>query len=189
MESIFLRICRGFLFTLLFAPLCTPTSAQDSEVKGEHWTKRIFTGGSLGLQFGNATYIDVSPIVGYRITDRLQAGLGATYIYYKFKDTFYNYSYETSIYGGRTFARYFILENLFAHTEYEILNMEVPKIIGNSYQGTKRENITSVLVGGGYAQPIGENSALLLMLLWNLTEDQFSPYQNPIVRVGVNIGF
>src|SRR5688572_2037774 len=104
---------------------------------------RIFIGGSLGLQFGSATYIDVSPLVGYQISKKLQAGVGVTYIYYKVKDSNYNYEYETSIYGGRLFSRYYILDNLFAHGEYEILNMEVPSEIGGTGNfDYVRDNIT-----------------------------------------------
>jgi len=151
---------------------------------------RFYFGGNLGLQFGSSTYIDLSPLVGYKITEKLSAGVGATYIYYSIKETAYNYGYETSIYGGRVFGRYHFMENLFAHVETEILNMEVPAIISGSNQYTLvRENITSVLAGGGYAQPIGERSALVMMLLWNFNEDQYSPYQNPIFRIGFNAGF
>jgi len=151
---------------------------------------RIFIGGNLGLQFGSATYIDISPLVGYKITEKLQAGIGVTYIYYKVKDTYYNYAYETSIYGGRLFSRYYFLDNVFGHGELEVLNMEVPQdIAGTGNFDYVRDNITSVMVGGGYAQPIGSNAALVLMVLWNLTEEQYSPYQNPIFRIGFTAGF
>lgn len=153
---------------------------------------RFFFGGSLGLQFGSSTYIDVSPLVGFKVTEKLHAGLGLTYIYYKVKDSYYNYEYETSSYGGRVFGRYYILQNLFGHVEFEILNMEVPAEVGGTGSGNfdyVRDNITSLMVGGGYAQPIGSNAALTLMILWNLTEEQYSPYQNPIFRVGFSAGF
>ena len=151
---------------------------------------RFFFGGSLGLQFGSATYIDISPLVGYKITEKLHGGVGLTYIYYKVKDTYYNYAYETSIYGGRVFGRYYILDNLFAHTEFEILNMDVPaEIAGTNNFNYVRENVTSLMVGGGYNQSIGANAALQLMILWNLTEEQYSPYLNPIFRIGFVAGF
>jgi hypothetical protein len=68
--------------------------------------------------------------------------------------------------------------------------MEVPEIItGSMNYKLVRDNIVSVLAGGGYAQPIGERSALVMMLLWNFTEDQYSPYENPIFRIGFNAGF
>ena len=101
-------------------------------------------------------------------------------------------SYETSIYGGRIFGRYYFLDNLFGHLEWEILNMDVPST--NTINGVQsydyiRDNIMSLMVGGGYAQPIGSNAAITLMILWNLTEEQYSPYQNPIFRLGIAAGF
>ena len=153
---------------------------------------KMFFGGSLGLQFGSYTYVDVSPLIGYKITERLQAGVGFTYIYYKVKQSTYYDPYETSTYGGRVFGRYYFLENFFAHSEFEILNMEVPSNfnpVNNYYTDMKRDNITSVMIGGGFAQPIGSNAAILLMALWNLTEEEFSPYQNPIFRIGISAGF
>ena len=68
--------------------------------------------------------------------------------------------------------------------------MEVPSEIGGTGNfDYVRDNITSLMVGGGYAQPIGSNAALTLMILWNLTEEQYSPYQNPIFRLGFAAGF
>ncbi|MFM7176524.1 MAG: hypothetical protein ACKO0X_03765 [Bacteroidota bacterium] len=164
--------------------------ASAQELPRTPFKDRLYFGGNLGLQFGSATYIDLSPLVGYKITEKLSAGLGITYIYYNIKESANNYGYETSIYGGRVFGRYHFLDNLFAHAETEVLNMEVPARISGTNQYTLvRENITSVLAGGGYAQPIGERSALVMMLLWNFNEDQYSPYQNPIFRIGFNAGF
>jgi hypothetical protein len=150
--------------------------------------ERIFWGGNLGMQFGNLTYVDISPLAGYKITEQVHAGIGATYIYYRYKDIYG--SFETSIYGGRVFGRYFPMENLFAHVEYELLNLEVPESVsGTNYSNLVRDYISSVFVGGGYAQPIGDRSALILMVLFNLTEEQYSPYQNPVIRIGFNAGF
>jgi hypothetical protein len=171
--------------SLLITTFSSPALAQD-EPKTP-FKDRIFFGGNLGLQFGNLTYIDVSPLVGYKITDKLHAGIGATYIYYKYKDAYLKY--ETSIYGGRVFGRYYIMDNLFTHAEYEMLNLEVPETVTGGNYELVRDNISSVLVGGGYAQEIGANASLVLMLLWNLTEEQYSPYQNPIIRIGINAGF
>jgi hypothetical protein len=151
---------------------------------------RMFFGGNLGLQFGDLTYIDVSPLVGYKITEQFHAGIGATYIYYKYND--YYGSYETSIYGGRIFSRYYPFENFFAHIEYEILNLEVPagpSSANGNYENLVRDNINSLMVGGGYAQPLGGNAAMVIMLLFNLTEEPYSPYANPIIRIGFTAGF
>lgn len=173
------------LFILLISP-----SIQAQESPKRPLADRFFFGGNLGLQFGNLTFVDLSPLVGYKITEKLHAGLGATYIYYKYKDAYLKY--ETNIYGGRVFGRYYPLENLFAHAEYEVLNMEVPKTV--TFLGTTsttyiRDNINSLLVGGGYALPIGGSSSVIMMLLFNVIEEEYSPYQNPIIRIGFNAGF
>lgn len=145
---------------------------------------RVYLGGSLGLQFGNPTYIDISPLAGYKFTEKITAGVGVTYIYYHYKDSYLNYN--TSIYGGSVFGRYFFIPNLFAHAEVELLNMELFNT--NTYE-YYRKNIISPLVGGGYIQRIGNNSGIYLLLLYNLNDSAESPYNNPIIRVGFNVGF
>jgi hypothetical protein len=172
----------GFLATLLNAqPAPQPLPAVGA---GERFRDRLFFGGNFGLQFGTQTIIEVAPIVGYRLTDRLAAGVGGKYIYYRFRSAPFEYS--TNMYGGSVFARYNILENLFAYTEYEILNLDAPDPL-NPY-ALRRTNVTSVFVGGGYRQLLGTRSSLNLMLLYNLNESTNSPYQNPILRIGFGFG-
>jgi hypothetical protein len=172
------------IITSVFILLHCTAFAQD-EKPSTPIRDRLFFGGNLGLQFGSSTYIDVSPLIGYQITEKFQAGVGLTYIYYKTKNPYYG-NYETSIYGGRVFSRYYFLENVFGHAECEILNMDAPNEMNTELV---RRNVMSVMAGGGYAQPIGQNAAILLMVLYNFTEDQYSPYTNPIFRVGITAGF
>jgi hypothetical protein len=143
--------------------------------------ERIILGGNFGIQFGSITLIDVSPQVGYRISDRLIAGVGATYQYYD--DNYYHYS--TNIFGGRTFLRYYVFRNFFAHAEYELLNYE-PYYTSPFESG--RVNVNSYLVGGGYTQQIGGNSFIGFEILWNLNETQYTLYNNPIIRIGFGMG-
>src|SRR5947208_2580282 len=74
---------------------------------------KIFTGGSLGLQFGTYTVVEISPIIGYKVTERFTPGISITYIYSKIKDPWSGYTYSTNIYGGSVFARYYLLDNVF----------------------------------------------------------------------------
>lgn len=146
------------------------------------WQQRIFTGGNFGLQFGTQTIVQISPLLGYRITEKLSAGVTANYLY--FKNNYYNYS--THIYGGGVFSRLFVYENLFLHSEYEVLSLEVPRFYSTGYE---RTNVTSVLIGGGYRERIGERSGIDLLLLYNINQSRNSPYQNPILRLGFIFGF
>lgn len=148
--------------------------------------QRLVFGGIIGMQFGTVTVVDIEPIIGYKITPKLIGGIGIKYIYYEVNDPFYG-NYSTNIYGGSVFGRYFILENIFAHVEYELLNLEVPNDFF-PYDLT-RLNIYSFLVGGGYSQQIGNNAAIGIAILYNLTEEEAYPYENPIIRIGFGIGF
>lgn len=178
-------------FMLIFTPFAI-SFAQDSTKVVKHTppapssfnTDNIFTGGSIGLSFGTLTFVDISPLIGYNITPKFSAGLGFTYIFYKDNTT--AGSHGEFIYGGRTFTRYLLLENIFVHTEYEVLNR---KIYDALTRKERRVNVGSFLAGAGYQQAIGINSYVNIMVLWNFNENRYSLYPNPIIRGGVNIGF
>ncbi len=180
-----LNLAKLFTGLILVLGLHAPVYAQDSGEPRESFFERMFFGGNIGLQFGDLTYVDVSPLVGYRVTDQLAVGIGGTYIYYRYRD-FYG-EYKTNIYGGRVFGRYYFVEEFFGHVEYEILNLERPDDF--TFNKFTRENIASFFVGGGYRQFIGDRAAIELTLLYNLTEEAYSPYQNPIIRIGIVAGF
>jgi len=152
-------------------------SRRNTPPKAFQWGK-VFVGGNIGAQFGSITVVNVSPIIGYRITERLSAGFGLTYIYYNYKA----YNFSSSIYGGNIFGRFYILENVFAHAEYELLNLD-----SYDFPGT-RTNIENIYVGGGFRQAIGARSFFTIMALWNINESKYSPYGNPIIRMGFSIG-
>lgn len=152
--------------------------------QGSDWTDKIFIGGNVGATFGTITNVQISPMIGYKVTDKTIVGATLTYIYYK--DSRYNPEYKTNIYGGGPFARQYLLDesldfidNIFLHAEYEGLNFEV-------YDGTRtyREWVFSGLVGGGV-----QSSVLTLTALYNLNHGTNSPYGNSplIIRVGFGI--
>lgn len=178
-RKLLLRIIPVILISLIFS---LNTYAQQNNDYKENFKDRIFLGGNLGLQLGTITLIEISPLVGYKITDDLSAGLGFTYQYYK--DTRFNPDYSTNIIGGRVFARYYIYKDFFAHTEVEVLNYDAYL----SFNDKDNITITNVLVGGGYNQWISQRASVSIMILWNLNEDIYSLYSNPIFRIGFNVG-
>lgn len=179
-----------FLF-LIFAPGFI--SAQDAQ-QGQkpRFADRIFFGGGLGLQFGTITLIDISPVVGYRVTEKLETGIGLTYKFYKYNDYYsLGSDLKTNIIGGSVFARYHILENLFAHVEYESLHYRYDEYYGSGSSITFDQRTAiynSIFVGGGYRQRISSGSYFFIMALWNLNDGAYSPYSNPVLRMGVMIG-
>lgn len=138
---------------------------------------RLFYTGGFGLQFGNLTYIEASPMIGLILTERLRAGTGFSYIY--FRDNIINYT--TNIYGGRVFGQADIYEGFFGHIEYEVLN-------GAFGLRGERRNVNSFFIGGGYRSAFGGNFFGTLMVLYNVTADIYSPYTNPVIRVGIGYG-
>ncbi|HCQ30360.1 MAG TPA: hypothetical protein DIU39_08745 [Flavobacteriales bacterium] len=142
------------------------------QTHGFDWSK-VRVGGNFGLQFGNYTLVEVSPMVSYEVFKNAYMGLGATYLYYNDKI----YDYQTSIYAGRLFSQYYF-ENfpMMLHAEYEVMNLEL-------FGFNQRVNVDNVYVGGGYAEPIGKNSYAVIMLLWNVTQNPNSVYSNPIMRI------
>jgi hypothetical protein len=181
-----IKTCKLLLLFLLFATTSfaqMPLTERKDEAPKERFLDRVSIGGSLGLQFGTQTYVEIAPIITYMFTRRLYGGLGLKYSYYKYSDNYYTYS--SNFYGGGPFARFFVLDQLFLHAECEVLNMEVPDY---TYTYYTRENVTSVFLGGGYRQMIGNRSSLDLMLLYNINENRNSPYVNPIFRFGFGFG-
>jgi hypothetical protein len=174
------------LFITLGLLLFINANAQDSTMLRKQPPKerildKMYVGGNFGLQFGTITFIDISPLVGYKVTPEFSAGVGITYQYYHYQDRVYDL--KTNVYGGRIFGRYMFTENLFGHGEYEYLNLEA-----FDFYPSRRVDVGSLLAGGGYMQRFGSNSAMVAMILYNFTESTYTPYSNPIIRIGINIG-
>jgi len=164
------------------------------------WKEQLFFGGNFQLDIGDITIIDISPIVGMQVTDQMQVGVGLTYQYYRqragtytttVRGVRYTYTveeYQTSIYGGRLFGRYFFAPTMFAHAETEALNYAYEDVTDYGYE-RRRTWVPGVFVGGGYNQPFSRLGGLNLTVLYNLTYDKLrSPYNSPwVVRMGFTL--
>lgn len=173
------------LFILSCLLSLTSFAQEKSSLSEVPFKDRLFYGGNVGLNFGTVTYIYLAPTIGYRITDLFGVGVGPSYSYLKDK-RYTNYVYETSTYGGRIFAQYRVHPKAILYGEYEVINAEVPNLLQTKLI---RTNIESILLGGGYVTPISDRSSFVLMGLWNFSPSQYSIYENPILRAGVNFGF
>ena len=187
----------GLLLVLLFTSFISVFGQQDDILLNKQATRteipplreRLFFGGSLGLQFGTFTDIEVSPIVGLWLLPRVSIAAGPNFHYYK------NPYYHTTIYGGRTYIQYIILEDfdkviplgihvgLFLHLEDEALSLE-SEVFGDPYSNG-RFMINTLLAGGGIRQPLGQRSSVNIMFLWALNNSEYGIYSNPEIRVSV----
>jgi hypothetical protein len=161
---------------------------------------KIFLIPELWFSFGTRTYIEVAPMVGYHVNNRLAVGLGPHYIYQSQRAMPPYAAYETHAYGLKGFARFSVITNaeqflpiklfsdLFVHVEYEGLSLETKHYIP-PYTDEGRFIYQGFLVGGGFAQRIGMYNSVSFTVLWDVNETTYSPYSNPIFRIGFNAFF
>ncbi len=171
---------RSFIIILflLFAPF---VYAQDT-LKNLNQPGRFYVGGNIGLQVGSFTNIDISPLIGYKITKGLSAGVGLTYQYTSFSGR------GGSNYGGRLFVRQFIFRSLFAQTEYESLSVKTSRLNESSMIIEERKGINAYLVGLGYRQTLGDRAGVEFTLSYNFLETVDTPAKNPVFKVGFVLG-
>ncbi len=168
-----------FSFVILFTVL-----AQYREPSsGGGITEKFYFGGGGGFS-ASANYlnISVSPLVGYKVTERFSAGIQATYQFAKLFDA------RANNYGGGPFLRFNITQKFFTYAQYEYMNfgeLVIPPDNG------RRFDFRSMFVGLGYTEPIGKNVAFNVTALYNLLyqDGTNSPYRSPFVfRVGIVAG-
>lgn len=167
-----------FLFISLYSYSQPEEEVEPNKV---NWKEDIFFGGNISLQFGTITYINVSPRIGYRITDEFHAGVGATYIYFSRSDI----DFQDTRWGGSVFSRYFVTPELFAHAELETLQTNYWDDRFSPPEFVKRF-VPSFMIGGGYMQRLGKRGGLYLMALYVLNHDPItSPYgSSPLLLRG-----
>ncbi len=155
------------------------------------FTDRMFFGGGLGLSFSSQyDYFSVSPIIGYRLSQKLATGLSIIYRYNNYK--YVTPSISTNDYGVSPFIRYQLYGPLFLHAEYEYLNNEYVTYTGEPI----RKSFTSFMAGGGFFQPVGRKAGFYASALYNFSyrnptsQNDYYPYSSPwVLRVGITAGF
>ena len=139
----------------------------------------------MGASFGDVDYVEVSPIVGYRLTQRVTAGVG---LFYRWKnDDRFGYSIDMSDWGGSLFGQLKLFRSFFAHAEYEYVDYEYQTLGGT----TASRSDTNTLAGLGFQR--GGRAGVYGLALYNFSYDDNDPteaYDSPwVYRVGVSFGF
>lgn len=157
----------------------------EQQKKSSNIKDKIYFGGNLGLSFGSYTQIGIYPLVGYKITPKLSAGLKITYQY--IQDKRYPETYTTSNYGGSLFTRFRIIPPLYFHAEFEMMNYKLYNSIGE----WNRTWVPFLYLGAGYSQRLGGNTWLNIQVLFDVLQNSNSPYNRwePFYSVGFGVGF
>jgi hypothetical protein len=167
-------------------PTPAPTPAPEPEPKSSVM-QRLYFGGGVGLGFGTVDYVEVAPLVGFRVIPRLELGFQPFYQWTD--DGRYSPSVSTTDYGARLFARVPIWRGLFAEGDYEYTNYEYPTAPGL----TARDTYNAFLAGGGYYFGVGGKVGMYASALYDFSYDDNDPFRayDSAVRyqIGVSVGF
>lgn len=184
---------RRLILLFILAHVVTITNAQWGDqpmVEKPKFSDRVFFGGGMGLSFSKSyDFVSISPLVGYRLTQKLATGLSFTYRYTKYKYIMPNVS--TNDYGVSPFMRFQFYGPLFLHAEYEYLNYQYVTYTAETF----RDSYSSFLAGGGFFQPLGRNAGFFAVALYNFSyrtpgANDYYPYTSPwILRAGITAGF
>lgn len=153
--------------------------------------ENIFVGGNLGVLFGNYTFVNVSPQVGYHFGKFFEAGLGINLQYVSQKyffsngDDFYKESYY--VYGGNVFARVFPVRPVYLQIqpEYNWINARLKYYDGISPVQKYKAHAPSLLVGIG-----GSFEGVLVAVMYDVLQRPEAPYsKKPFISFGFGFGF
>jgi hypothetical protein len=151
---------------------------------------RLVIGGNLGVSFGDFTFVNISPQVGYMFSPMFTAGAGINYVHSSSKyllntneEVKESYSYA----GINLFGRFFPTNFLFLMAQPEInYSWGNIKVTGRPEQKLGTAWIPSFLIGGGImAGGRGGRGGVMLSLQYDLVQDPRSPYgTRPFVGMG-----
>ena len=149
------------------------------------WKDKIYFGGYINFSLGSYTMVGIEPMVGYKVLPFLSLGIKVRYDY--ISDKRYEEEYNTSTYGASLFTRLTFKRRIYLHAEYAGYNYELYDESGES----DREWIPYLFLGGGFSQPLGGRTSLNAQILFDVLQDDRSPYKNwePFYSVGVSVGF
>ncbi len=160
-------------------PVMPPEQKEEPVATEESGQSKVFYGGTLGVSFGSYFRLSVQPMVGYNITPKLSGGVKAIYEY--ISDTRTSQSYTWHNFGGSVFGRYRVIPQIYGHAEFAYMSYDSP---------IDRYSVPFLLLGGGYVQRLGSNAGLYIEVLFDVLQDDKSPYEagSPFISVGAAVG-
>lgn len=127
------------------------------ETPANRWT----FGGGLGLGFGSNSYfnLQVSPRVGYKITDQLEGGIIGN-VSWQTSDF-----YKSTMLGVGPFANYYFARSFFVGANLQQYFINSTEKFTNYKYSTDE---TALYLGGGYMQSMGNNAFVQFGIMYNV---------------------
>ncbi len=191
---------RSILFVLL---LLFPLSLlAQYDIEPEEPEGRWYLSPDFGLILGDITMVEVAPTIGFHLTPQLSTGFGVRYEYFR-QLNFYSRAVDVNTYklGLRTFVKIILAPDLrdilplpskislFTYAEYEALNLDAEYYGLFQTIDSDRFWYHGFLAGGGISQQVSKKVFMNIMILSDLTNSSSSPYNNPLIRFGLQIYF
>ncbi len=148
---------------------------------------RLWYGGMVNFQIsggngGNTLLLGISPMVGYKVNDFVSFGPRVTFNY--IEGYFPGPNLKIRELGIGAFGRAKFSPSIFAHIEYEVLNVKEISDFGYEFGGSD-ENFYA---GVGYNSALGNGFGYEIMGLYNFMEEDES--RVPIeIRIGFTYNF
>lgn len=175
-------------------------SALKAQYGSDNLKGKFYLAPDFGLVLGSINNIELSPALGYHLTDRFSLAAGYKYEFYS-KTRVYSYQTagKTSIYGPKAFFRYTLINNfndflpigldaaVFAHAEYEANNLETDFFGNSAINNSKRFWLDTFLIGGGISESPSPRLRVNILFLWDTNTGAVIINSNPIIRFGIQI--
>ena len=119
------------------------------------------------------------------IKNRLELGAGPIFIYQRVRNSSYG-AVSFFVYGTDVYARGFLYKGLYLEARYDAINKS------SYYYLNRRLWVHHLLLGAGYAAPIGKIGVINASVLYNVLNNRESVYRGTFsdkVPLIVNIGF
>lgn len=186
----------SILTVILFLAFICITNASGQLVDDETYAKRHFFGFNIGIDMGLINQFEGSPLIGYRITQRIHAGVGGKYQYYY--DKRLGNVFKGHIFGPVAFADIIAIKSLdelipfrfidgsvVLHAEMNYLNLPTEYFaIQDEHARSKRFFRPTWLAGAGLQRKAGPDSFLQIMLMFDFSDHSPKVYSNPVLRFG-----
>ncbi|MBK8044724.1 MAG: hypothetical protein IPK21_19940 [Haliscomenobacter sp.] len=181
-----------FFFFVFLALAAVSLQGQSTRSEQESAFKdRIWWGGGFALgfsSFNNVTNIQlgISPMAGYKFTDRFSAAPRVSVLMSYFSARLFNGDRAnefTPTWAVGAFTRYKLIRDIFAHAEYEFENRAfVTSDLSALY--VNRRNVNNVYIGAGYNSGGAE-----FVVLYNLNQEAFLQQSPFVFRFGFTRNF
>ena len=144
---------------------------------------RIYYGGGIGLSFSSRyTVVSLQPHAGYKLSPK--TSLGASLRYEYFKDSRTVPTAESHSYGAGVFSRHRFSRNVYGQAELAFTQYDWKDSRGDY-------SVPYFLLGAGWAQPIAPRTWLTVDVMYDLIQDENSPYLDgsPRITTGISANF